>query len=70
MSREGLTQALTRAALEPDFRARVRQDPSLLETFDLTEDEKEALRTEDNSALESMSVDERKTPWFLAKDVC
>ena len=29
MSREGLTQALTRAALEPDFRARVRQDPSL-----------------------------------------
>jgi hypothetical protein len=27
------------------------------------------LRTEDNSALESMSVDERKTPWFLAKDI-
>ena len=70
MSREGLTQALTRAALEPGFRARVRQDPSLLEVFDLTEDEKEALRTEDNSVLESMSVDERKTPWFLAKDIC
>jgi hypothetical protein len=67
MSREGLTQALTRAALEPSFRARIQQDPSLLDAFDLTEAEREALRTQDTSALESMSVDERKTPWFLAK---
>jgi hypothetical protein len=68
MSREGLTQALTRAALEPSFRTRIQQDPSLLDAFDLTEAEKEALRAQDTSALESMSVDERKTPWFLAKD--
>ncbi len=69
MSREGLTQALTQAALEPSFRARIQQDPSLLDAFDLTEAEKEALHTQDTSALDSMSVDERKTRWFLAKDI-
>ena len=69
MSREGLTQALTRAALEPSFRARIQQDPSVLDAFDLTEIEKRALRTQDTSALDSMSVDERKSRWFLCKDV-
>jgi hypothetical protein len=69
MSREGLTQALTQAALEPSFRARIQQDPSLLDVFDLTQAEKEALRTQDIGALESMSVDERKTRWFLCKDI-
>ena len=69
MSREGLTQALTQAAREPSFRARIHQDPSLLDAFDLTEAEKEALRTADSDALDSMSVDERKTPWFLAKSI-
>jgi hypothetical protein len=51
MSRKGLTDVLTRVALEPDFRSRVHQDPSLLD------------------ALDSMAVDERKTPWFLAKSI-
>ena len=69
MSREGLTQALTRAALEPSFRARIQQDPSVLDAFDLTEAEKRALRTQDTSALDFMSVDERKTRWFLCKDI-
>jgi len=69
MSREGLTQALTRAALEPSFRARIQEDPSVLDAFDLTEVEKRALRTHDTSALESMSVDERKTRWFIFKNI-
>ena len=69
MSRKGLTDVLTRVALEPDFRSRVHQDPALLDAFDLTEAEKEALRTQDSDALDSMSVDERKTPWFLAKSI-
>jgi hypothetical protein len=69
MSREGLTQALTQAVLEPGFRARMHQDPSVLDAFDLTDAEREALRTQDVSALDSMSVDERKTRWFLCKDI-
>jgi hypothetical protein len=69
MSRQGLTQVLTRAAQEPSFRSRIHQDPSLLDAFDLTEAEKEALRTQDSDALDSMSVDERKTRWFLCKDI-
>jgi hypothetical protein len=67
MSRKGLTEVLTRVALEPSFRSRIHQDPSLLDGFDLTEAEKEALHAQDSDALDSMSVDERKTPWFLAK---
>jgi hypothetical protein len=67
MSRKGVTEVLTRVALEPSFRSRINEDPSVLDAFDLTETEKEALRTQDSDALDSMSVDERKTPWFLAK---
>jgi hypothetical protein len=69
MSREGLTQVLIQAALEPSFRSRIRQDPSVLDAFDLTEAEREALRTYDTRALDSLSVDERKTRWFLCKDI-
>ncbi len=57
MSRKGLTDVLTRVALEPDFRSRVHQDPALLDAFDLTEAEKEALRTQDSDALE---LDDRR----------
>ena len=69
MSRKGLTEVLTRVALEPSFRSRIQQDPGLLDTFDLSEAEKEALRNGDSDALDSMSVDERKTPWFVAKSI-
>ena len=69
MSRKGLTEVLTRVALEPSFRSRIHQDPSLLDAFDLTEAGRKTLRTQDSDALNSMSVDERKTPWFLAKSI-
>jgi len=67
MSREGVTQVLTKAAEDPDFKQRAQQDPSLLDQYDLTDEEKEALRNRDHESLEAMGVDQRQTKWMAAK---
>ena len=61
MSMEGLEQILERGAREPDFATKIRNDPSLLDQYELTADERAALLSRDLDKIESLGMDERVT---------
>jgi hypothetical protein len=60
-------EILTRSAQDPEFTRRVLADPSLLDQYDLTAEERSALATKDHTALEAMGVDERQTKFMARK---
>jgi len=68
MSKTGVEQVLTRAAQDEEFKRRVTDDPSVLDQFDLTDDEKAALTSKDHATLEAVGVDKRQTSWMARKD--
>jgi hypothetical protein len=68
MSKAGVEQVLTRAAQDDAFKAQVTSDPSVLDQFDLTDDEKAALANKDHAVLEASGVDKRQTSWMARKD--
>ena len=61
MSMEGLEKILERGAREPDFATKIRKDPSLLDQYELTADERAALLSRDLDKIESLGMDERVT---------
>jgi hypothetical protein len=66
MSKESLEQVIDRAASDATFAARLRSEPdAALAGFDLTEQEKQALRSGDPAQLQAAGVDERKSKLSL-----
>ena len=61
MSMEGMEKILERGAREPDFATKIRKDPSLLDQYELTADERAALLSRDLDKIESLGMDERVT---------
>ena len=68
MSKTGVEQVLTRAARDEAFKRQIMDDPSVLDQFDLTGDEKAALVNKDHAGLEAVGVDKRQTSWMARKD--
>ena len=68
MSKAGVEQVLTRAAQDAEFKNQIAADPSVLDQFELTDDEKAALANKDHATLEASGVDRRKTSWMARKD--
>jgi hypothetical protein len=68
MSKAGVEQVLTRAAQDDAFKRQVMDDPSVLDQFDLTDEEKAALANSDRAVLEASGVDRRQTSWMARKD--
>jgi hypothetical protein len=68
MSKAGVEQVLTRAAQDEDFKNRVPSDPSVLDQYDLTDEEKAALVNKDHEGLEALGVDQRQTRWMARKE--
>jgi hypothetical protein len=68
MSRAGVEQVLTRAAQDEAFKDQVSNDPSVLDQYELTDDEKAALVNKDHAGLEALGVDQRQTSWMARKD--
>jgi len=68
MSKAGVEQVLTRAAQDGAFQQQIANDPSVLDQFDLTDDEKSALVNKDHATLEAVGVDKRQTSWMARKD--
>jgi hypothetical protein len=61
MSLEGIEQILERGAREPLFADEIKQDPSILDQYDLTDEEKTALLSKDLDVLESLGLEDRVT---------
>ena len=61
MSSEAIEQILERGAKDPSFATAIRQDPSLLEQFDLTADERAAILSRDVDQIEALGMNERVT---------
>jgi hypothetical protein len=61
MSMQGLEQILERGAREPDFADKIKKDPSLLDQYDLTEQERAALLSGERDKLEALGLEERVT---------
>ena len=68
MSKAGVEQVLTRAAQDEAFKNQIAADPSMLDQYDLTDDEKAALVNSDHASLEAVGVDKRQTSWMARKD--
>jgi hypothetical protein len=61
MSLQGIEQVLERGAREPDFSSKIKADPSVLDEYDLTEDERTALLTGNQEQLEALGMEDRVT---------
>jgi len=60
MSREGVVKLITRALEDESFRTQIKANPdAALAQFDLTPDEKAAIKTGDASRLGDVAMDER-----------
>jgi hypothetical protein len=68
MSKTGVEQVLKRAAQDEAFKSQIPNDPSVLDQYDLTDDEKTALVNKDHAGLEAIGVDQRQTSWMARKD--
>jgi len=65
MSLEGIEQILERGAREPYFANRIKSDPSVLDEYDLTADERSALLSGDIDTLDSLGLEDRVTKSLL-----
>jgi hypothetical protein len=61
MSLKGIEQVLERGAREPEFAAEIRRDPKVLEQYDLTAEEREAILSRDPVKLEKLGMNDRLT---------
>ncbi|HLH22548.1 MAG TPA: Os1348 family NHLP clan protein [Chloroflexota bacterium] len=62
MSREALMQAVERASTDAAFRSQLQRDPdAALAGYDLTPEERAALRADDSEQLAALGVDARVT---------
>ena len=60
MPSQGFQQLMERAIADEAFAARLRTDrEAVISEYDLTEDEKEALRSRDPARMEALGVDRR-----------
>jgi hypothetical protein len=67
MSKQGVMQVLTRAAEDKQWGEQIPSDPSILDEYDLTDDEKAALMNKDHEGLEAVGVDQRHTRFMAMK---
>ena len=65
MSLKGIEEILERGAREPYFANQIKQDPSLLDQYDLTDDERQALLVGDVDAIDALSLEDRVTKSLL-----
>jgi len=61
MSTEAIEKILERGARDPQFAAAIRNDPSVLDEYDLTADERTAILSRDNDQIEALGMNERVT---------
>ena len=61
MSIEAIEQILERGARDPNFATELRNDPSILDQYDLTAEERAAILSRDEGQIESLGMDERVT---------
>jgi hypothetical protein len=67
MSKHGVLQVLTRAAQDKEWGEQSPRNPSILDEFELTEEEKTALMNKDHEGLEAAGVDQRHTRFMAMK---
>jgi hypothetical protein len=69
MSLKGLEEILERGAREPGFSATIKSNPAVLDQYDLTAEERQAILSGDETRLESLGMEERVTKsLFRGKD--
>ena len=61
MSLKGIEAVLERGAREPDFAAKIRRDPKVLDQYDLTTEERAAILSRDPVQLEKLGMSDRFT---------
>ena len=61
MSIAAIEQILERGARDPEFATAIRKDPTLLNQFDLTADERSAILSRDEGKIEALGMNERVT---------
>jgi hypothetical protein len=65
MSLEAIEQIMERGAREPEFARQIRDDPSVLDQYDITAEEREALLSRDPDRLEALGLEGRVTRSLL-----
>ena len=68
MSSQGVEEVLDRLLQEPAFRDQLKANPAVLDQYDLTAEERQALASWDREAVMGTGVDERVTRRFVKKD--
>ena len=61
MSLQAIEQILERGAREPQFADAIKTDPSVLDQYELTDEERKAILSRDLDTLESLGMEERVT---------
>lgn len=61
MSLKGIEAVLERGAREPDFAAKIKRDPKVLDQYDLTAEERAAILSRDPVQLEKLGMNDRFT---------
>jgi hypothetical protein len=61
MSIAAIEQILERGARDPSFATEIRNNPSLLDEFDLTPEERAAILSRDSDKIDALGMNERVT---------